>query len=168
MTFFSENQNSKTYTRFAFLLIVIGLLLSIDSFLGMPIVYKFWPLIIAVLAVGFLGIFIRRNRREPVFLSTSVYLICFTGLALYCNFTSWSNLRQVWPLFITFLGIVFLSIFLFYKRKYLFLLLGLLLLSLSAVFFLVFSLGGQYWWTVFILVGLSILIAEKRRWKKSR
>ncbi len=163
MTFFNENQNTRTYTRFAFLCIIIGLLLSVDSFLGVPIIYKFWPLLLAVLSLGFVGIFIRRNNREPVFLAIGIYILCFTGVALYCNFTSWSNLKLVWPLFITFLGISFLSAFLFSHRRYPLLLLGLLFVSLSIVFFLVFSLGGQYWWTVFILVGLSVLLAEKMR-----
>ena len=163
MTFFSEEQNARTYTRFAFLLIITGMLLSIDTFLGTPVVYKLWPLLLMILSIGFIGIFIRRNKREPVFLGLGVYILCFTGIALFCNFTSWSFLKHLWPLYITFLGISFLVVFLFSRKKYALLLIGLLLLSLSAVFFVVFSLGSQYWWTIFILIGLSILIAERTR-----
>ncbi len=163
MTFYPQRQNAKTYSRFALLLIAVGLLLSIDSFLGVPMVYKLWPLLCAILSFGFIGIFLRRERREPVFLAIGVYILCFTGLALSCNFTSWSHQKDFWWLYLSFLGISFLSMFFFSKRKYVFLLLGLLLLSLSGVFFVVFSLGGQYWWTVFVLVGLSILIAERTR-----
>ena len=163
MTFYSENQSAKTYTRFALMLICIGLLLSIDTYLGRPVVYKFWPVLIAILAIGFFGIFLRRNRREPAFMGLGVYLTCFTAIALYCNFTSWANLMLLWPLFITTLGLSFIAMFLFSQKKYAFLLLGLLFFSISAVFFVVFSLGGQYWWIVFILVGLSILVAERIR-----
>jgi len=163
MTFYSENQSAKTYTRFALMLICIGLLLSVDTYLGRPVVYKFWPIMIAVLAIGFIGIFLRRNKRETSFLGMGVYLVCFTAIALYCNFTSWANLKLLWPLFITTLGLSFVSMFFISRKKYVFLLLGLLFFSLSAVFFVVFSLGGQYWWIVFILVGLSILAAERIR-----
>ncbi len=163
MTFYNENQSAKTYTRFSLLLIGIGLLLSLDTVLGRPIVYKFWPLLIAVAAVGFIGIFISRNRREPSFLGLGVYLACFAVLALYCNFTSWASLKLLWPLFIAALGLSFFAMLFFARKKYPFLLLSLLFFSLSAVFFVVFSLGGQYWWIVFILVGLSILVAERIR-----
>ncbi len=163
MTFYPRRQNTKTYSRFAFLLIAIGMLLSIDSFLGVPLVYKLWPLLCAILAFGFIGIFMRRGGREPVFLAIGIYLLCFTLLALFCSFTTWSYQKDFWPLYLSFLGISFLAMFFFSQKRYAFLLLGLLLLSLSGVFFVVFSLGGQYWWIVFILVGLSILIAERTR-----
>lgn len=164
MSFYNEEQSIKTYTRFALMLICVGALLSLDTFLGAPFVYKFWPVLIGILSVGFIGIYIRRDRREPMFLALGVYLLCFTALALYCNFTSWSTLSLTWPVFITFLGFCFIITFIFSTRKkYPFLLLGLLLVSLSVFFFLVFAISGQLWWTVFILIGISILIAERIR-----
>ena len=67
------------------------------------------PLLITSLGGGLVGIFHQRGRRESVFLGAGVYLICFSLLALYCSFTSWSRLAVLWPLFIGFLGVAFLA-----------------------------------------------------------
>jgi hypothetical protein len=113
------------------------------------------------LAIGLLGIFAKTGRRSPVFLATGTYLLFFSGLALYCSFSSWARLGRLWPLFITFLGVVFLALHRFHSPRRFNLLAGLLLLSLSAVFGVLFTLGPQYWWTAFLLAGLSVLAAEK-------
>jgi hypothetical protein len=152
-----------SFNRLAMLLIVIGAIFGADTFWHLSLAYRLWPLIITILGTGFLGIFIKRDRHETAYLAVGVYLIGFSGLALYCCFTSWSLLSFLWPLFIAFLGIVFLFIFLFCKKTRTNLLLGLLLVSLSAVFYFVFSVNAHLWWTVFILAGLSILVAELAR-----
>jgi hypothetical protein len=40
---------------------------------------------------------------------------------------------------------------------------GLLLISLTAVFFFVFAVSVHLWWTAFILAGLSFLISDRTR-----
>jgi hypothetical protein len=147
-------------TRLAILLLVIGLLFALDTFLELSVVYKFWPVLVAMTGVGLIGIFLKGNARVPMFLAAGVYLVCFSGLALYCNFTSWGATAELWPLFVTFLGVVFVGLFCFQKRRRVYLLVGLLLVSLSVVFYLTLNLSGRLWWTIFILAGLSILAAE--------
>ena len=156
----NELENT-TFRRLAILLIVIGVIFAINSILGYSFVYQLWPGLILLPGTGFIGIFLKRKERGSLYLAVGEYLVLFTGLALYCNFTSWASLSYLWPVFITFLGVVFLSIFLVRRKSRFLFFLGLLLLSLSVFFFFVFSGGSQFWWLIFILVGLSILLSGK-------
>jgi hypothetical protein len=143
------------------LLVIVGFLIALDVLYDFAIISKLWPVFVIFLGAGFLGIFFKRGKREPAYLGIGIYLLAFSLLAFYCNFTSWALLARLWPLFILILGLVFIMLFFLSERRYINILFGLILVSLSAVFLLVFSLGGQYWWSVFILTGLSILIAER-------
>jgi hypothetical protein len=154
---------SPTARRLAFLLIVIGVLLAMDTFLDLSVVYKLWPVLVAMVGVGLIGIFFKGNSRVPMFLVAGVYLLCFSGLALFCSFTSWAAMASLWPLFITFLGVVFACLFFFREKRRAYLLTGLLLVSTSAVFSVTQNFGAHWWWTILILAGLSILVAEKAK-----
>jgi hypothetical protein len=156
-------QENITYKRFAYLLIIIGLLLAADSYWNISLFLSLWPLLVLMLGTGFIGIFTKKKRRGFTYLVIGIYLVLFTGLALYCNFTSWGLLAQYWPIFITFLGIVFISIFIYKKTSRIMLFLGLLLIFLSLYFFLIFSIGSNAWWTIFVLVGLSILLSRIKK-----
>ncbi|MBN1854640.1 MAG: hypothetical protein JW829_18050 [Pirellulales bacterium] len=147
--------------RLAFLLILIGLLIALDTFLKLDVIYRLWPILIAMVGGGLIGIFYHGNSQVPMFLVTGVYLLCFSGLALYCSFTSWTAMARLWPLFITFLGVVFLALCTIREKRRMVLLAGLLLISLSAMFSVTQSFGAGWWWIILILVGLSILVAEK-------
>ena len=46
-------------------------------------------------------------------------------------------------------------------------LLGLLLLSTAAVLWQYIALSGRYWWSVFILVGVSLFVSETVGCRKS-
>ncbi len=147
--------------RMALLLIAVGLLLGLDACLEWSIVHRLWPLLLVILGIGLVGIFLQGNSREAVFLAGGVYVFCFGGLALFCNFTSWTALTHLWPLFIAFLGLVLLALHFFREKRLVYLLGGLLLISLSAMFILTLSLGSRWWWTILVLAGLSLLAAEK-------
>jgi hypothetical protein len=156
-----DSISSIVYQRFGILLLIVGSMYGLDTYLKLNVATRLWPIIITILGIGFLGIFSKRGQKESSYLGIGIYLICFSGLALYCNFTSWSALVKYWPCFILFLGFSFSFAFLFDKSKRLLFLMGLLLISLSVVFFFVFSISSSLWWTVFILTGLSVLIGER-------
>lgn len=153
--------NRTSHVRLALFLIIIGSLFGIDTIVGIPIIYKLWPILISFLSIGFFGIFFTRQKLDSLFLGIGIYLFCFSILALYCNFTSWSSMKFLWPLFILFLGVVFFNIYFFCKQSRINIFLGILFISLSSLFFLVFNGNSEYWWTVMILAGFSILITEK-------
>lgn len=156
-----DSIGSKVYRRFGILLLIVGSLYGLDTYLNLNVASRLWPIIITTLGIGFIGIFLKRGHKEPSYLGIGIYLICFSFLALYCNFTSWSTLAEYWPGFIFFLGLSFTFAFIFDRSKRLLFLMGLLLISLSIVFFFVFSISSTLWWTVFILTGLSVLIGER-------
>ncbi|MFH1761253.1 MAG: hypothetical protein ABIA63_09155 [bacterium] len=157
----NPNSSPNSNTRFGVLLVIVGLFIALDVRYDFAIISRVWPVFVMVLGSGLLGIFLKRGRREPGYLGAGIYAVGFSFLAFYLNFTTWARLGQLWPVFIFFLGLVFLALFIFYDKKYVHILLGLMLISLSILFFLLFSLGGSCWWSIFVLTGLSILISEK-------
>ena len=146
-----------TYQRIAILLFIVGGLFAVDTFLQLSFIYKLWPLLMTILGIGFIGIYSKQKVSGMLYWAVGEYFLCFSVLALYCNLTSWRNMARLWPLFIGFLGVVFVTGFFIERQRRFFLLIGLLFISLSICLLLVFSIGTQYWWSIFILVGISIL-----------
>lgn len=150
-----------SYIKVGIILIVFGILFACEDLFKIDLLYKFWPLIITILGIGFIKIFLRREKREVLFVGIGTYLICFSLLSLYLNFTEWSQMNFLWPLFITFIGVVFIVIYFFRTNHKMYLFVALVMLSISIVFFLIFSFNLHLWWIVFILIGISILIVGR-------
>jgi hypothetical protein len=149
------------YYRIGLVLIATGLVFAFETLFKVRILYKLWPVIITIMGMGFVKIFLLRKSKEIEFLGIGSYLIFFSFLAFYCNFYSWWHLGKLWPLFITSAGLSFLSIYLFNLKKRMYLLMGLILLSISVVFFIVFDISSKYWWTILILMGISVISTGK-------
>lgn len=152
-----------SYGRFGYLLTIIGGVLAIDSITGKPFTWRLWPLLATVLGIGFIGIYAQRSRRETAYLGIGSFIIGFSVLALYCNFTSWSLLSHLWPVFIALMGVSMIIGFSLGSRSAPVLLTGLLFVSLSIVFYLVFNLDSRFWWLIFILAGGSFLVFDRVR-----
>ncbi|EKD29040.1 MAG: hypothetical protein ACD_79C00106G0005 [uncultured bacterium] len=150
-----------SFRRLAYLLIMIGITFALDSLFNLSVVYKLWPLITASLGMGLLVIFIRRQDKKILIQAIGEYLLLFSVLALYCNFNSWHQLKFLWPFFVLFLGIVFITSFIFQRKNRFLFFLGFFLTWLSVYFFFLIFLGHQVWWTIFIVIGLSILLSIK-------
>ncbi|MEW6071977.1 MAG: hypothetical protein AB1726_05180 [Planctomycetota bacterium] len=152
-----------SYGRFGLLLIGIGLLLAIDTLAGLYVLHKLWPLLVTLLGVGFLGIYIRRSRRESEYVGIAAFLLGSSAVAMYCSLTTWTALATLWPLFIGVLGASFLAGFAFGGRSPLPLLIGLLLISLCAVFLFVLAIDVRLWWMALVLAGASFLVFARAR-----
>lgn len=152
-----------SYGRLGIMLAFIGILLAIDTLADLSFIYRLWPLVTILLGIGFIGIYIRRSRREGVYIGVGVYIIGFSVLALYCSLTSWTALSTLWPVFIGLMGLSFVFGFFFGDRHPSLLLAGLLFISLALLFYSVFGLNHRLWWIVFILAGISFLIFDKVR-----
>ena len=152
-----------SYGRLGILLAAIGAVLAVDATAHLSVLYKLWPLLCTVLGTGFFGIYLQRARRESSYVVVGTYIVGFSILALYCNFTSWNNLAALWPAFIALLGVAMIAGFIAGGRQPAMLLSGLLFFSMAVVFFLVFSLSHHLWWSVFILVGSSFVIYDRVR-----
>ena len=152
-----------SYGRLGILLTGIGVILAVDATAHLSVLYKLWPLLCTILGIGFFGIYQQRARRESSYIIVGTYIAGFSILGLYCNFTTWSNLADLWPAFIALLGIAMVTGYLFGNRQPGLLLSGLLFFSIAVVFYLVFSFNHQLWWSVFILVGASFVISDRAR-----
>lgn len=152
-----------TVRRLALVFLGVGLAFAVDAYFRLSLVWRLWPLAVLALGIGLIGIFFKRKASGSWFLVVGIYLACFAGLALVCNFSTWKYLAHGWPLFILFFGATFVGLFFFHDRRRRILLCGLLLVSLGLLFLLVFAWGGQYWWIMFWLVGLSLFAAERVR-----
>ena len=152
-----------SFGRLGLLLAFIGVLLAIDTMADISFIYKLWPLAAAALGIGFIGIYIRRARRESIYIGIGVYIVGFSALALYCSLTTWAALATLWPVFIALTGISFVSGYFFGSRRPALLLAGFLFISLAILFYSLFSLNHHLWWSIFILAGVSFLIFDKAR-----
>lgn len=142
--------------------IIAGMIFAVETIFRVRILYKLWPVILIILGSGLINIFFIRKRRDILFFWFGIYLFLFSCLALYCNFSSWEYAGSLWPLFITFAGLSFLAIFITKPIRKIYLFIALVLLSISIVFFLVFSFSSKYWWTIFMFIGISILTSGRK------
>lgn len=164
MTYQQHNSHRiGSYGKLGLLLALIGIILAVDTMMDLAFLYKLWPILTIILGIGFIRIYIQRSRQETPYMGIGIYLIAFSGLTLFCNLTSWTALVNLWPLFITFMGISFVFGYLFGSKRPILLLTGLLFFSLSLMFFFVFSFDNQFWWTIFIFAGISFFIFDKVR-----
>ncbi|MFH1379957.1 MAG: hypothetical protein ABII23_06735 [bacterium] len=148
--------------RVGIFLIILGVLFGLETYFNLKILSNLWPLILTSIGSGFIAIFYKREKREAIYLGIGIYIICFSLLALYCNFTSWENIGSLWPLFLGFAGISFFITYIFYRRVKLYLFIATSLFSITAIFFLVFSVSNNYWWLILIFLGISILMVGKK------
>lgn len=156
-------QENTTYRRLACILILIGVLLGVDSFIGSTVFLNLWPILVLVLGLGFIGIFSKGRRKGFTYLVIGIYMILFTALALYCNFTTWSILNKFWPIFIMFLGVAFIIICFANKSHKIMFFAGLLLIFLAIYFYAIFSITTNAWWSIFILAGICILLSRIKK-----
>ena len=156
-----DDKRITNYHKVGLALVATGLIFALETFFKVQLLYKAWPIILTIIGTGFIKIHFIRQGRNAVFLGVGVYVILFSLLAIYCNMYSWAHLAYLWPLFISFAGISFLSVFCFNQKNKMYLLLALILLSISVIFFIVFTVSARWWWTIFILIGASILATGK-------
>ena len=159
----TKKRSLSSYGRLGILLAAIGTILAVDTMADLSVLYKLWPLLCMILGIGFIGIYLQRARKEAAYIGVGSFTIGFSLLALYCNFTSWTSLGSLWPVFIALSGIATVAGYIFGSRKPVMLLSGLLFISLAIVFFLVFNLSNRLWWSVFILAGGSLFISDSVR-----
>ncbi len=153
--------NKSRYSVLAFLCISIGALLILENYGYIRGVYNLWPVFPMITGAGFYLLYKDRGKRDSVLLAMGVYLLQFSALAFYENYTSWSGMEYLWPFFVGFLGVSFLSIFVSTGKGIIFFHLGVFLIGLCLIFFLIFSVDYRLWPISLILFGISILLIKE-------
>ncbi len=141
------------------LFILAGIALTLEN-VGIIIgASKLWPGFLLILGSGFIILFIEHRRRELslIFLGTTIVLL---GLFFfYFNFTTWSHMATMWPIFLAIAGAGFFAMYLT-GRHHIFLLLAGALIMLAAVFYLVFGISLQLWPLSLVAFGTSLLLVD--------
>ncbi len=139
--------------------VIAGIAVLGENYGYFPAVHRLWPLATAALGYGFLLLH-RRGRTDMVLVGTGVYLLFFSGLALFLNYTSWWELSWLWPIFVGFLGVSILGVYFAGYQDVLYLAFGLAFVSLCLAFFFVFSVDPDLWPISLVLFGMTILLVN--------
>jgi len=149
------------YNVLALLCIGIGALLMLENYGYISGIYPLWPVFPLIIGIGLYMLFMDRGKRDFVALAMGVYFVQFSVLAFYENYTTWASMSYLWPFFVGFLGVSFLSIYISTGKGKIFFHLAVFLIGLCIVFFLVFSVDPRLWPISLVLFGISILLIKE-------
>ncbi len=154
------------FRALAILCLCVGILLLLEEIGVVDGVHRLWPVFPAVVGFGFLLLFFQRSRADLVLMGTGSYLIGVSVLFLICNYTSWSILVRLWPVFIAMVGVssILASLYAIRIRRVMWMS-GTFLMLLSIVFLIVFGLHPGLWPISLVLFGLWILLIT---WARNR
>ena len=150
-----------SFNVFAAICIIVGVLFLLENYDIISGIFNLWPIFPLFLGWGLTLIFLKRGRKDLVALGAGVYLICFSLLAFYFNLTSWTTIADTWPIFIGFLGITFLIVAYFDRRRAIYLLIGIFLCFLYANFVLIFTVDVRLWPISLVLLGVCIFLVRR-------
>ena len=152
-------QSKKTIVFLGLLLIIVGTLITLENFMVIKKISIHWPVFLLIIGFGFIMLFFQRKRADLVLLWLGSFIFILGIFFYYLNFTSWSRLSSLWPIFLGIVGLSFLSIGLFSKILF-FIYFALSFLALFAVFSLVFSISYKLWPMSFVIFGISLLLLD--------
>ena len=141
------------------LLILIGVLVTLENFQLIGAVSAHWPLLLIILGTGFLMLFFQRQRSDAVLLWLGSFLTILAAFCYYLNFTSWARLARLWPIFLGIVGLSFLVLGLNTRRP-LYLYFAGAFIALFVILMLVFTVSTRLWPMSFVVFGLSLLVLE--------
>jgi hypothetical protein len=143
----------------ALVFIAAGATLTLENMGVVRGASKLWPGFVLILGAGFLILFFdrRKNDLALLFLGTVISLL---GLFFFfLNYTAWSKMATLWPVFLGIAGAGFLAMYLV-SRARLFLFLFVALTMLAGVFYLVFGISLILWPLSLVAFGASLLVVN--------
>ena len=141
------------------LLILAGVALTLEN-VGIIIgASKLWPAFLLILGAGFIILFFEHQRRELSLIFLGITITLLSLFFFYFNFTTWSYMATMWPIFLGIAGAGFLAMYISGRHR-LFLFLAVALIMLAVVFFLVFGISLQLWPLSLVAFGVSLLLAD--------
>lgn len=149
----------RTAQYLAPLLILIGVLVTLENFQLIGCVSVHWPLLLLILGLGFLMLFYQRRRSDAVLLWLGSFLTILALFCYYLNFTSWAHLARLWPIFLGIVGLSFLVLGLDTRKRLYFYFAGAFI-ALFVILMLVFTVSTRLWPMSFAVFGVSLWILE--------
>jgi hypothetical protein len=120
---------------------------------------RLWPVFPLVVGLSFWIAYFQDRTNFGILMPGSI-LVVISLLFFYCNFTSWSKMEALWPIFILAPAVGFLSMYFGGHRES-----GLLfpagILTLISIIFLSISHGMSEYWPVLLIVAGVILILSQ-------
>ncbi len=150
-------RHSQSFNVLALVLIILGLLLTLENFKILKGVIKLWPFITFITGLGFCLLFYQRRKKDLVLLGMGTFMTLISLFFFYLNFTSWYDLSYLWPIFITILGFSFIPPY-YFKRKNVLLILAAMLIGAGVAFIFVFAISTRLWPLSLVVAGGSFLI----------
>ncbi len=141
------------------LLILAGIALTLENVGIIVGASKLWPIFLLILGAGFIILFLEHRKREPSLIFLGITITLLGLFFFYLNFTTWSQMATMWPIFLGIAGSGFLAMYLSGRHR-LFLFLAVALVMLAAVFYVVFGISLQLWPLSLVAFGASLLLAD--------
>jgi hypothetical protein len=143
----------------AVVFVIAGAALTLENMKLISGASRLWPAFVEILGIGFTALFFGRKKNDLALLWLGSALIFLGIFFFYLNFTSWTKIATLWPLF---LGIAGASFFILYTkgRVSIFLFLAVALIMLCVVFYLVFGVALMLWPLSLVAFGISLLFVN--------
>jgi hypothetical protein len=151
------------HVRSVFILAVVfiaaGTALTLENMGVVRGASRLWPAFVLILGAGFLLLFFDRRKSDLalLFLGTAISLLGV--FFFYLNYTAWSKMATLWPVFLGIAGAGFLAMYLRCRVR-LFLFLFVALTMLAGVFYLVFGISLTLWPLSLVAFGVSLLFVN--------
>lgn len=144
----------------AVLLIVAGLVVTLENIGMVQGISKHWPVLPIILGIGFSILFLSGQWQEHAVIWFATFFSTCGLLFYYLNFSSWSRLATQWPLFLLIIGMSFFSVAWYFRKKVYFFS-AVSFISLFLIFFLVFNISVRLWPLSLLLLGIDLLLINQ-------
>ncbi len=135
--------------------VIAGVILTLETTGVVTGIARFWPLLIIILGIGFLGLFNQKGRNDLVLAWLGTFSIGLGTLFGYLNHAGWLRISRLWPIFLALVGVSF-TVLSFFSPNRAFAWSAVLFLSLFVVFYLVFSVSLSLWPLSLVIFGLCL------------
>jgi hypothetical protein len=163
-------RDTSSFNILAAVLILMGIALLLENYGIIHGIWMFWPALPLIIGIGFCMLYFRSGK-DIVMLGLGTFILLNSILFIYLNFTMWSLLAYLWPVFIVILGLSLLACYIFSKvKRNILIYLAVLLMALGASFIVIFAVSTILWPTSLIFAGLSFVIISffEKRAKETR
>jgi len=141
------------------ILIIAGIIITTENFGVVSGISRHWPALLIILGSGFVLLFFQRSQQDIVMLWLGSFIATLGLFFYYLNYTGWKRLGHDWPVFLGIIGLSFLLISVF-KRKRVYILSSLSFITLFLIFFLVFTISSKFWPLSLFVLGVDLLLID--------
>lgn len=152
-------EHKRTLLFLAVILMAVGAILTLENLGLVTGVSRHWPIFLLILGTGFLLLFQNRSGADAVLLWLGIFIGLLGGFFYFLNFTRWSLLGRLWPVFLGLVGLSFSGVALV-RRSRLFLAFAIIFIGLFLIFTLVFAVSLKLWPLSLFVFGAALLILD--------